>query len=177
VADHVRAAMQTGLAGGSIEDYTGRADEPLYGAEAAAERVRAAAEAAHSGPGDFVLTARADGYLHGRADLAEVIARLQAFHEAGADVLYAPGLRDLAELRTVIASVDRPVNVLVLPGGPPAGAVAEAGAARVSIGGALTYAAYAFAMDAAKEFLGGATNTALDGVGPVVGAIRSAFTR
>src|SRR6185437_3859118 len=95
VAETMRMSIEVGLAGASVEDFTGRADDPIYGIGLAAERIAAAAEAAHGGPGRLVLTARAENYLHGRPDLADTIARLQAFQEAGADVLYAPGLRSL----------------------------------------------------------------------------------
>ena len=127
VAETLRSALQAGLAGCSVEDATGRPDAPIYLAGLAAERVRAAAEAAHRGPVRLVLTARAENYLHGRPDLADTIARLQAYQEAGADVLYAPGLRRLEDIGRLVAAVDRPVNVLALPGAPP---VAEPGRRR-----------------------------------------------
>src|SRR5262249_59630579 len=97
----------------------------------------AAAEVAAPGPIRLVLTARAENYLHGRPDLADTIARLQAYQEAGADVLYAPGLTDLADIRQVVTSVDRPVNVLALPGGPTISELAEAGVRRGSGGPAV----------------------------------------
>ena len=118
VAETVRLARDAGLAGCSIEDYTGDDDDPIYDVGAAAERVAAAVEAAHAGDAHLVLTARAENHIHGRDDLADTIRRLQAFQEAGADVLYAPGLRRLEDIREVVASVDRPVNVLALPGAP-----------------------------------------------------------
>jgi len=119
VAETVRLATATGLAGCSVEDATGRDGDPVYDRALAVDRVAAAAEAAHAGPGRLVLTARAENYLHGRPDLADTIARLQAYAEAGADVLYAPGLTSLADVREVVRSVDRPVNVLALGSGPP----------------------------------------------------------
>ena len=88
-----------------------------------------------------MLTARAENYLHGRPDLADTIARLQAYQEAGADVLYAPGLTSLADIRAVVSSVDRPVNVLAVPGGPSVPKLAAAGVRRVSVGGAFAFAA------------------------------------
>src|SRR5271166_3280048 len=118
VAATVERAIDAGLAGCSIEDFTRRVDEPVYDARLAAERVAAAAEAAHRGPGRLVLTARAENHLHGRPDLDDTIARLVAYQEAGADVLYAPGLTDLADIARVVDAVDRPVNVLALPGAP-----------------------------------------------------------
>jgi 2-methylisocitrate lyase-like PEP mutase family enzyme len=148
----VRAAREAGLAGCSIEDYTRDPAAPVYDLGLARDRVAAAAEAA----GDhLVLTARADGHLHGHTDLAATIERLQAFQDAGAHVLYAPGLRDLAEVRTLCAEVDRPVNALLLPGGPSPAELAEAGAARISVGGAWTWVAYAGLVDAAQDLLGG----------------------
>ncbi len=100
VAATITSAIGRGLAGGSVEDFTRNTDAPIYELAEAAERVRAAAEAAHSGPVRFVLTARAENYLHGRVDLADTITRLQTYQEAGADVLFAPRVVDPAELRT-----------------------------------------------------------------------------
>ena len=119
VAHTVSLAVETGLAGLSVEDFSGRGDSPIYDIGLAAERVAAAASAAHAGSPRLVLTARAENYLHGRPDLADTIARLQAFQAAGADVLYAPGLTSLADIRQVVSAVDRPVNVLAMPGVPP----------------------------------------------------------
>ena len=146
-------ALSVGLVGCSIEDYTGRPDDPIYDAKLAAERVAAAASMAHRGPVRMVLTGRAENYLHGRPDLDDTIARLQAYQEAGADVLYAPGLTDLADIRAVVTSVDRPVNVLALPSGPTVAELAEAGVRRISVGGAFAFAAYGAFIDAAREFL------------------------
>src|SRR3954451_1124844 len=123
VADTVRLAIEAGLAGCSIEDATGRDDDPIYERGLAAERVAAAVEAAGE---SIVITARAENLLHGR-DLDDAIARLQSFQEAGAHVLYAPGLRSLDDIRTVVAAVERPVNVLALPGVPAVGELGEAG--------------------------------------------------
>ncbi|GGH62127.1 isocitrate lyase/phosphoenolpyruvate mutase family protein [Frigidibacter albus] len=110
-AQTIRMAAATGLVGGSIEDATGDAEAPIYDLSHAVDRIRAAAEAARGLP--FLLTARAENYLWGRPDLADTIRRLQAFAEAGADVLYAPGLPDLEAIQTVCREVDRPVNVLM----------------------------------------------------------------
>jgi 2-methylisocitrate lyase-like PEP mutase family enzyme len=151
VARTVRLAVEAGLAGCSVEDATGRPDEPIYDAGLAAERVRAAAEAAHRGPVHLVLTARAENHLHGRPDLADTIARLQAYQDAGADVLYAPGLRRLEDIGRLVASVDRPVNVLAVTGAPPVAELAAAGVARVSVGGAFAFAALGALVDAATE--------------------------
>ena len=119
VAETIRLAIEVGLAGGSVEDSTRREDDPIYDLRFAAERIAAAAQAAHAGPVPFVLTARAENYLYGRPDLADTIARLQAYQEAGADILYAPGLRDISDIRQLIREVDRPVNVLAVGGAPP----------------------------------------------------------
>jgi 2-methylisocitrate lyase-like PEP mutase family enzyme len=151
VADTVALAVETGLAGCSIEDFTRDRDAPIYDQPEAVDRVAAAVDAAHSGPARLVLTARAENYLHGRQNLADTIARLQAFQEAGADVLYAPGLVALDDIRAVVSAVDRPVNVLALPGGPPVSELAEAGVARISVGGAFAYVALGAVVDAAAE--------------------------
>jgi 2-methylisocitrate lyase-like PEP mutase family enzyme len=147
VASTVRLAAQTGLAGCSIEDYSG---SRLYDLTQAAERVAAAAAAASDV--NLVLTARAENYLHGNPDLADTIARLQAYQEAGADVLYAPGLTRIEDIRTLVSAVDRPVNVLAMPGAPAVAELADAGVSRVSVGGAFAYAALSGLVDAATEF-------------------------
>jgi 2-methylisocitrate lyase-like PEP mutase family enzyme len=151
VARTVTLAVEAGLAGCSLEDATGDEDEPIYDIGVAAERVAAAAEAAHAGPVRLVLTARAENYLHRRLDLADTITRLQAYQAAGADVLYAPGLKSLADIRRVVEEVDRPVNVLAVAGAPPVGELAEAGVSRVSVGGAFAFAALGALADAATE--------------------------
>ncbi len=151
VAATITAAIAQGLAGGSVEDFTRRQDDPIYDIARAVERVRAAAEVAHAGPVPFVLTARAENYLHGRVDLADTISRLQAFQEAGADVLFAPRVIDPVELRTLLASVDRPVNVLLTPGAPPIGELAALGVSRISVGGAIAAASYGLAVRAVQE--------------------------
>ncbi len=151
VAQTVALAAGTGLAGCSLEDFTGDDGEPIYDLGLAAERVAAAAEAAHGGPARLVLTARAENYLHGRPDLADTISRLQAYQAAGADVLYAPGLTSMADIRQVVESVDRPVNVLAVGGAPSVAELAGAGVSRVSVGGAFAYAALGALADAAAE--------------------------
>jgi 2-methylisocitrate lyase-like PEP mutase family enzyme len=153
VAETVRLAVAAGLAGCSVEDHARRAEDPIYEPALAAERVAAAAEAAHGGPVRIVLTARAENLLHGRTDLTDTIARLQAYQEAGADVLYAPGLANAADIRAVVGSVDRPVNVLAFPGVPPVAELARLGVSRVSVGGAFAWAAVAGLVDAARELL------------------------
>ncbi|HUN31282.1 MAG TPA: isocitrate lyase/phosphoenolpyruvate mutase family protein [Trebonia sp.] len=151
VGQTIALAVGTGLAGGSIEDFTGDNDDPIYPIGLAAERVAAAAQAGHSSGGRFVLTARAENYLHGRKDLADTIARLQAYAAAGADVLYAPGLTSLEDIRQVVKAVDRPVNVLAFAGAPSVSELAEAGVSRISVGGAFAFAAYGALADAATE--------------------------
>jgi 2-methylisocitrate lyase-like PEP mutase family enzyme len=151
VAETMRLAVDAGLAGASVEDYAGRERDAIYPIEAATERVAAAAEAASSGPGRLVLTARSEGYLHGQADLAETIRRLEAYQEAGADVLFAPGLRELADIRSVVASLDRPVNVLAVHGAPTVAELADAGVKRISVGGAFAFAALGAVVEAAQE--------------------------
>lgn len=151
VAETLRLAISSGLAGGSIEDFTGDEDAPIYELAHAAERVAAAAEVAHAGPVRFVLTARAENHLRGRDDLDDTIARLQAYQDAGADVLFAPGLTTAEEISEVVAAVDRPINVLALPGMPPVGELAAAGAARISVGGGFLFAALGALVEAAHE--------------------------
>src|SRR6516162_1264738 len=151
VARTVALAAETGLAGCSLEDFTGDDDKPVYDIGQSAERVAAAAEAAHGGPARLVLTARAENYLHGRPDLADTIARLQAYQAAGADVLYAPGLRDISDIRQLIREVDRPVNVLAVGGAPPVPELAEAGVSRISVGGSFAFAALNALVSAATE--------------------------
>jgi 2-methylisocitrate lyase-like PEP mutase family enzyme len=153
VAETIRLALDTGLAGGSIEDFTRHDDDPIYDHKLAVERVAAAAEAAHAGPVRFVLTGRAENHIHGRPDLADTIARLQAYQEAGADVLYAPGLTEAADIRAVVTSVDRPVNVLALPGTPSVPELAELGVKRVSVGGAFSLVAIGAVARAGRELL------------------------
>jgi len=153
VAETIRAAAETGLAGCSIEDYTGRADEPIFDFNLALDRIAAAVEACRELPHDFVLTARAENFLHGRQDLDDTIKRLQAFEAAGADVLYAPGLRDLETIRTVCAAVEKPVNIVMGLPGTTFGVsdLAEAGVKRISVGSALARLAYGAVVEAAKE--------------------------
>ncbi len=157
VAETIELALAVGLAGCSIEDYTRRPDDPIYDLGRATARVAAAAEAAHGGPARLVLTARAENYLHGHPDLSETIARLQAYQSAGADVLYAPGLMEVDDIRAVVAAVDRPVNVLALPGGPTVAELEEIGVRRVSVGGAFAYAALGAVVEAGRELLDSGT--------------------
>jgi 2-methylisocitrate lyase-like PEP mutase family enzyme len=151
VAETIRLAAETGIAGCSIEDATGRADEPIYGAALATERVAAAAEAAHAGAARLVLTARCENFLHGRPDLDDTIARLQSYQAAGADVLFAPGVVEGSDIRRMVEAVDRPVSVLAMPRCPPVAELETAGVKRVSVGGAFAYVALGAVVEAATE--------------------------
>ena len=134
----IERVAAAGAVGCSIEDYDGGGY--IYDLPHAAERIAAAAEAAHGLGFAFLLTARAENHIRGNPDLTDTIARLQAYERSGADVLYAPGLRSTEEIRTVCEAVAKPVNVLAVPGLSLAD-ITEAGAQRVSVGGALTWAA------------------------------------
>ena len=153
VAETMRRAAATGIAGGSIEDATGRADDPIYERAFAVEWVRAAVETVRALKVPFVLTARAENFVAGRPDLGDTIARLQAYQEVGADVLYAPGLSSADDIATVVRSVDRPVNVLMgRPGqGLDMAALAAMGVKRVSVGSALSRVALGAFLSAARE--------------------------
>lgn len=144
----VTRVAEAGAVGGSIEDWDSR-ERRIYDLDHAVERVAAAAEAARGLDVPFTLTGRAENVIRGTPDLGDTIARLQAFERAGADVLFAPGLTDLDDIRAVCAAVSRPVNVLARPGLTVAG-LAEAGVRRISVGGALTWVA-ATALAAAAE--------------------------
>lgn len=160
-AEMIRLAAGAGVVGGSIEDATGDPSKPIYDFELAVERVRAAVEMARSLPTRFMLTARAENFLHGRRDLDDTIRRLRAFESAGADVLYAPGLRDLASIRTVAAAVGRPINVVMSSADPSitVAQLAEAGVKRISVGGALSRLALAAFLKGAREMKEGGAFT------------------
>lgn len=153
VAETIRLAAATGAVGGSIEDATERQDDPIYERALSIERVRAAAEAVRKLPFPFMLTARAENYLVGRRDLKDTIERLQAYQEAGADVLYAPGLTSKDDIASVVSSVDRPVNVLMGLQGVQItlDELSEIGVTRVSIGSGLARAALGAFLRAARE--------------------------
>ena len=153
VAKTISLAAAAGVVGGSIEDATGRAEHPIYEQALAAERVRAAAESARALGFPFTLTARAENYLHGRRDLRDTIQRLQAYQEAGADVLYAPGITSADDIATLVRSVDRPVNVLMgIPGAAlNLAALSGIGVRRVSVGSALARTALSAFLRAARE--------------------------
>jgi len=167
-AETIHAAAATGLAGCSLEDHTNRRDDPIFDFSLAVERIAAAAEAARALPHDFVLTARCENFLWGRPDLDDTLRRLQAFEQAGADVLYAPGLRSLADIRTLCAAVGKPVNVVMgLPGAAfTVGELAEAGVKRISVGAALARLAYGACLAAAQEI---ATKGTFDSLASAIG--------
>ena len=152
-AEIIRLASQAGMVGGSIEDATGDPARPIYDFTLAVERVAAAVEVARALPVPFLLTARAENLIHGRLDLDDTIKRLQAFEKAGADVLYAPGLRDLTTIRTVVSAVSRPVNVVMSHIDPAitAAELAAAGVKRISVGGSLSRLALAAFLRGARE--------------------------
>ncbi len=177
VAATIAAAKDAGVSGCSVEDFTGADDEPIYELSHAAARVAAAAEAAHGGSTSVVLTARAENYLHGRPDLADTITRLQAFQDAGADVLFAPRVVDPAELRQLLGAVDLPVSVLAAPAAPPVAELAVLGVSRISVGGAFAVAAYGAVVDAATELRERGTFGYWDMTTRGGRAVRAAFSR
>jgi 2-methylisocitrate lyase-like PEP mutase family enzyme len=150
VAATVTAATETGIVGCSVEDATGIDTAPIYEFDLAVERVAAAVEAARQAMFPFTLTARAEGFLYGQTGLDEIIARLQAFEAAGADVVYAPGIRDIDTIRTIVRAVSVPVNVLARPGFTVA-RLEEMGVARVSVGSGLSRAAMSTFYVGARE--------------------------
>jgi len=153
VEETIRLAAAAGLVGCSIEDATTRPDAPIYEHGLAVERIRAAAQAARALPFPFTLTARAENFLNGRPDLDDTIKRLQAYQEAGADVLYAPGLSSKADITAVVRSVDRPVNVIMGLQGVQltAAELSDIGVKRISVGSALSRAALGAFLGAARE--------------------------
>jgi 2-methylisocitrate lyase-like PEP mutase family enzyme len=156
-AQAILRAYECGAVGASIEDFSGHADAPIYDFALAVERVQAAVEIARSLPIPFTLTARAENFLHGRRDLDDTIKRLQAFERAGADVLYAPGLRSLDEIRTVVSAVSKPVNVVMGFADPSITLeqLGDIGVRRISIGGALSRIALQSFLEAAREMRAG----------------------
>ena len=167
-AETIRQAIAIGLSGGSIEDSTGEDGEAIFDIGAATDRVRAAVEAARGSGRDFVLTARAENFLHGRRDLHDTITRLQAYQEAGADVLFAPGLRTADEIRAVTSSVDRPVNVIMGLKDVHFSVPELAGLCvkRISVGSSLARAAIGAFMTAAREMADSGTFTFGDSAMP-----------
>lgn len=152
-AETIRQGADAGLVGGSIEDFTGDRSDPIHSIEAAADRIRAAAEAARKLPFKFMLCARAENYLNGRPDVGDTIRRLQAYQEAGADVLFAPGLNTSEEVREVCRSIDRPFNIVRGPRKETLTVeqVGALGVKRISTGGMMHAVAMSAMIGAAKE--------------------------
>lgn len=151
-AQTILAGAEAGLVGGSIEDFSGNTTDTIYDFELAVERVQAAAEAAHSLDFPFMLTARAENLLHGKNDIDDTIRRLQAYETAGADVLYAPGLKTLDEVKLVTSAVSKPINVLAtFMKGVTVSQLADAGAKRISVGSSLSRAAITAVLSAGIE--------------------------
>jgi 2-methylisocitrate lyase-like PEP mutase family enzyme len=175
VAETIRLALHAGLSGCSVEDHCPAGAGPIYEPGLARDRVAAAADVAHGGPVHLVLTARAENHLYGAGDLADTIARLQAYQEAGADVLYAPGLTRAEDIRAVVTSVDRPVNVLARPGCPPVGELGALGVARISVGSAFAQVALAAYAEAALELKDAGTYGWLDRAAEGSARIRATF--
>ena len=164
-AETIRQAAAAGLVGGSIEDATGEEANPIYDFNHAVERVTAAAEAAHALSFPFMFVARAENFLHGRPDLDDTIRRLQGYEKAGAEVLYAPGLTRPEDIRTVCASVSKPVNVLMGLKGAPRLSVqelGELGVRRISLGSGFSRAALTAFLHAAREVIDDGTFTFAD---------------
>ena len=176
VAQTARLAVGAELAGFSIEDFS-RDAGAIYDRAAAAERVAAAVEAAHAGEARLVVTARAENFLHGRDDLDDTIARLQAYQEAGADVLYAPGPTRAQDIGAIVSAVERPVNVLVRAGSPPVAELAALGVSRISVGGAFAFAAAQALVAAARELHEEGTYAFTEAAAAGAQAVRDAFDR
>ena len=163
-AKTIRQAAEIGLVGGSIEDATNDPTKPIYDFDLAVERVAAAAEAAHALSFPFTFVARAEGFLWGQGDLDQIIRRLQAFEKAGADVLFAPGLPNIGAIRTVVQSVNKPVNVVRGGPGPSLAELEAAGVRRVSLGGSLSRVAYTALKKAGEELLATGTFGFAEGI-------------
>ncbi len=175
VAETVKLAADVGLAGCSVEDYDPDRDE-LYELEHARERVAAAAEAAREGSRRIVLTARAENFVCGRPDLDDTIARLRAYREAGADVLYAPGITGAQNIGTLVREVELPVNVLAVAGVPTVPELAHLGVSRVSVGGAFAFGALGALLDSATELRDRGTYGYLGGARAGSSAAKAAFS-
>jgi 2-methylisocitrate lyase-like PEP mutase family enzyme len=177
-AETIRLAAEAGVVGGSIEDFTGDPRKPIYDFALAVERVQAAVEVARSLPFPFMLTARAENLLHGRNDLDDTIRRLQAFEAAGADVLYSPGVHDLATIKTVVASVKKPFNLVMGFADPTltVDQLSAAGVKRISVGGAMARVALAAFLRCAREMKDQGAFTYVRDMAPVK-EVRQAFAR
>lgn len=175
-AQAIQRAAEAGAVGGSIEDFSGDRDRPIYDFSHAVERVQAAVEVARALPFPFTLTARAENFLHGRKDIDDTVRRLQAFEAAGADVLYSPGLYDLATIMTVVSSLSKPFNH-VMGFADPTLTVAQlsaAGVKRISVGGAMSRYALAAFLNCAREMKDKGSFTYVRDMAPV-GELRAAF--
>ena len=175
-AEAIRRAAEVGAVGGSIEDSTGDRERPIYDFSLAVERVQAAVEAARALPFPFTLTARAENLLHGRNDLDDTIKRLKAFEAAGADVLYSPGVHDLATIKTVVASIGKPFNLVMGFADPTLTLpqLSAAGVKRVSVGGAMSRFALAAFLESAREMKDGGSFTYVKDMAPIA-ELRGAF--
>ncbi|MCA6118979.1 isocitrate lyase/phosphoenolpyruvate mutase family protein [Bradyrhizobium sp. WSM 1738] len=175
-AKAITRAAEAGAVGGSIEDFTGDRDKPIYDFYLAVERVQAAVEAARALPFPFTLTARAENFLHGRKDLDDTIKRLQAFEAAGADVLYSPGLYDIDTIRTVVSSVGKPFNHVMGFADPTltVDQLSEAGVKRISVGGAMERYALAAFLKCAREMKERGAFTYVRDMAPIA-EVRKAF--
>jgi len=164
VADHVTRTAGTGIAGLSIEDSTGDASNPLFDFSLALDRIKAARAAIDRSGSGVLLTARSEGFVAGRPDIAETVRRLAAFADAGADCLYAPGIKTMADIRAVVSAVaPKPVNVLVTSDFTNVAELAAAGVRRISVGGALARAAWTAFLGAAREIAEHGTFASLSG--------------
>jgi 2-methylisocitrate lyase-like PEP mutase family enzyme len=175
VALTIEQASATALAGCSIEDYG--PEEGLYDIGLATDRIAAAVETNQKNASPLVLTARAENHIRGNPNLADTIERLQAYQAAGAEVLYAPGLVDLDEIRSVLSSIDLPLNALIMPGGPSSRELFAAGVRRISVGSAISLAAQAAAVEAARELLDHGTHEFWARALPHIGAITQAQSK
>jgi 2-methylisocitrate lyase-like PEP mutase family enzyme len=175
-AKTIALAAEAGAVGGSIEDATGDLQRPIYDFALAVERVHAAVEVAHSLPIPFMLTARAESLLYGSSDLDDVIRRLQAFETAGADVLYAPGVRDLTQIRTVVSALKKPFNLVMGFADPTltVDQLSAAGVKRISVGGAMSRLALAAFVRAAREMKDKGSFTYVREMAPIM-ELRKAF--
>jgi 2-methylisocitrate lyase-like PEP mutase family enzyme len=176
VAGTIEGAIAAGLCGCSVEDYTRDPAAPIYELALATERVAAAAVAAHRGPVHLVLTARAENHIHGIQDLDDTVARLRAYEEAGADVLFAPGLTRPEDIRRVVESVHRPLNVVTRAGLPSVSELGALGVRRISVGQAFAYGGYGALVDAARELVEAGTYGFMARASAGVQAGRAAFT-
>jgi 2-methylisocitrate lyase-like PEP mutase family enzyme len=176
VADTIEGAIAAGLSGCSIEDFTRDPEAPIYELGLATERIAAAVEVAHRGPVHLVLTARAENYIHGRPDLDDTIMRLRAYQDAGADVLFAPGLVTPSDIRQVVESLRRPLNVVARASLPSVAQLAELGVRRISVGQAFAYRGLGATVEAARELLEDGTYSFMELAGVGVKAGREAFT-